>query len=103
MTVSSKGADAVLPRGLAGPGLPWIDTVGPTPPGARELETLGTGLPWLAARGPPLPALAPGGEPGTSREPIQLQKAPGRLALTVAWAREDLGGSRVASALKRDE
>jgi oligopeptide transport system substrate-binding protein len=129
VTASPKDADAVLPRGLAGPGLPWIDTVGPTPPGARELETLGTGLLWLATRDSPLADLAarqyvawvithldlggkpaslvspavPGAETVNSHEPIQLQKAPGRLGLTLAWAREDLGGSRVASALKRNE
>ena len=128
VTSSPKGADAVLPRGLAGPGLPWIDTVGPTPAGARELETLGTGLLWLATRNSPLADLAArryvawvvthldlGGKPvslvspavpgaGTvnSHAPVQLQRAPKRLRLTVAWAREDLGGARVASALKRN-
>jgi ABC-type oligopeptide transport system substrate-binding subunit len=128
-TASPKGADAVLPRGLAGPGLPWIDTVGRTPPGARELPTLGTGLLWLATRDSPLADLAarqyvawvvthldlggkpvslvspavPGAATVNSHEAVQLRRAPRRLALTVAWAREDLGGSRVAAALRRDE
>jgi oligopeptide transport system substrate-binding protein len=129
MTASPKGADAVLPRGLAGPGLPWIDTVGPTPAGARELPTFATGLLWLATRDSPLADqdarqyvawvvthLDLGGKPATlvspavpgaavvnSHEPVQLQKAPKPLALTVAWAREDLGGSRIATRLQRED
>ena len=129
MTASPKGADAVLPRGLAGPGLPWIDTVGPTPAGARELPTFATGLLWLATRDSPLADLDArqyvawvvthldlGGKPASlvspavpgaavvnSHEPVQLQKAPKPLALTIAWAREDLGGSRIAARLQRED
>jgi ABC-type oligopeptide transport system substrate-binding subunit len=129
MTASPKGADAVLPRGLAGPGLPWIDTVGPTPAGARELPTFATGLLWLATRDSPLADLDArqyvawvvthldlGGKPASlvspavpgaavvnSHEPVQLQKAPKPLALAIAWAREDLGGSRIAARLQRED
>jgi ABC-type oligopeptide transport system substrate-binding subunit len=129
MTASPKGADAVLPRGLAGPGLPWIDTVGRTPAGARELPTFATGLLWLATRDSPLADqdarqyvawvvthLDLGGKPASlvspavpgaavvnSHEPVQLQKAPTPLALTLAWAREDLGGSRIAARLQRED
>ncbi len=129
MTASPKSADAVLPRGLAGPGLPWIDTVGPTPAGARELQTFATGLLWLATRDSPLADqdarqyvawvvthLDLGGKPASlvspavpgaavvnSHEPVQLQKAPKPLALTLAWAREDLGGSRIAARLRRED
>ena len=129
MTASLKGADAVLPRGLAGPGLPWIDTVGPTPAGARELPTFATGLLWLATRDSPLADLDArqyvawvvthldlGGKPASlvspavpgaavvnSHEPVQLQKAPKPLALTVAWTHEDLGGSRIAARLQRED
>jgi oligopeptide transport system substrate-binding protein len=129
MTASPKGADAVLPRGLAGPGLPWIDTVGRTPAGARELPTFATGLLWLATRDSTLADLDArqyvawvvthldlGGKPASlvspavpgaavvnSHEPVQLQKVPKPLALTVAWAREDLGGSRIAARLKRED
>jgi hypothetical protein len=127
MTASPKGADAVLPRGLAGPGLPWIDTVGPTPAGARELQTFATGLLWLATRGSPLADLGArqyvawvvthldlGGRPASlvspavpgaavvnTHEPVQLQQAPKPLALTLAWAREDRGGSRIAARLRQ--
>lgn len=129
LSASPKGADAVLPRGLAGPGLPWIDTVGRTPPGARGLPTLATGLLWLAARDSPLADLAarryvawvvthldlghepsplvspavPGAGTVNSHEPVQLQRAPRRLALTLAWTREDRGGSAVAAALRRSD
>jgi oligopeptide transport system substrate-binding protein len=129
MTGSPKGADAVLPRGLAGPGLPWIDTVGPTPAGARELPTFATGLLWLATRDSPLADLdarqyvawvvthldlggkpaplvspaVPGAAVVNSHEPVQLKKAPKPLALTIAWAREDLGGSRIAARLQRED
>jgi oligopeptide transport system substrate-binding protein len=129
MTASPKGADAVLPRGLAGPGLPWIDTVGPTPAGTRELPTFATGLLWLATRDSPLADLdarqyvawvvthldlggkaaplvspaVPGAAVVNSHEPVQLQKAPKPLALTIAWAREDLGGSRIAARLQRED
>jgi ABC-type oligopeptide transport system substrate-binding subunit len=129
MTVSSKGADAVLPRGLAGPGLPWIDTVGPTPAGARELPTFATGLLWLATRDSSLADLdarqyvawvvthldlggkpaslvspaVPGASVVNSHEPVQLQRAPKPLALTLAWAREDVGGSRIAAGLQRED
>lgn len=129
VSASPQGADVILPRGLAGPGLPWIDTVGRTPAGARELQTLATGLLWLAARDSPLADVAarqyvawvvahldlggkapslvapavPGAETVNSHEPVQLQRAPRRLALTLAWTREDRRGSAVAMALKRND
>src|SRR5262245_28514127 len=129
MTVSPKGADAVLPRGLFAPGLPWVDTVGPTPAGARELQTLATGLLWLATKDSPLADdearqyvawvvthLDLGGKPASlvspavpgaavvnSHEPVELQGAPKPLALTVAWAREDVSGSRIAARLQQED
>jgi oligopeptide transport system substrate-binding protein len=129
MTASPKGADAVLPRGLSGPGLPWIDTVGPTPAGARELQTLASGLLWLATRdsaladqdarqyvawvvthidlgGQPASLVSPavpGAAVVNSHEPVQLQVPPRPLALTLAWAREDVGGSRIAARLQRED
>ena len=45
----------------------------------------------------------PGAAVVNSHEPVQLQKAPKPLALTVAWAREDLGGSRIAARLQRED
>ena len=50
LSTATKGADAVLPRQLAGPGLPWIDTAGPAPAGAHQLPLLATGQLWLDTR-----------------------------------------------------
>jgi oligopeptide transport system substrate-binding protein len=128
LTTSAKDADAVLPAGLAGPGLPWIDTVGPAPPGTRELPTFATGLLWLATRGSPLAELGarqyvawvvthldldavpsslispavPGADVVNSHAPVVLKTAPGPLRLSLAWAAEDAGGSRIAAALRRN-
>jgi len=128
VTASRGNVDAVLPRGLVGPGLPWIDTVGQTPKGATELSTLATGLLWFATRDSPLADLAarryaawvvthldlggnpvslvspavPGAATVNSHEPVQLRRAPGPLRLTVAWARADRGGARVVAALERN-
>lgn len=127
LTTSTQGADAVLPRGLSPPGLPWIDTAGPTPKGSIELPTLATGLVWFVTRGTPLadrgarlyaawaishldlgfapasliPPEVPGASYVNSHRPVQLQSPPSPLRLNVVWAREDLGASRVAERLRR--
>ena len=124
---ATKGVDGVLPRQLAGPGLPWIDSVG-RPTTRAELPTLATGLLWLSARRGPLrdeearryvawvvthldlgskpvslvPSAMPGAETVNSHAPVTLSSKPGPLALTLAWARPDRGGSRVAAALRRN-
>ena len=128
LSTSESGADAVLPRGLAGPGLPWVQTAAPAPTGARELPTMATGLLWLAARDSPLaddkarlyvagelsnlgvhgevplvsPAV-PGAEQVNSRKPVVVEPVSGPLKLTLAWARQDLGGSRVAARLQAND
>ncbi|HEY6836271.1 MAG TPA: ABC transporter substrate-binding protein [Gaiellaceae bacterium] len=127
LTTSAQGADAVLPRGLSPPGLPWIDTAGPTPKGSIEVPTLTTGLLWFVTRGTPLaerqarlyaawalthlnlgstpasliPPATPGAGYVNSHRPVQLESSPVPLRLNVFWAREDLGGSRVAEQLRR--
>jgi len=51
LTTQTKGADAILPRGLAPPGLPWVQTAKPpTGPGWRKLPTLAVQLLWLPQR-----------------------------------------------------
>jgi hypothetical protein len=128
LTTQSQGADAVLPRGLSPPGLPWIETAGPAPDGAIEVPTFATGLLWFVTRGTPLadpsarlyaawalthldlgsapvsliPPEIPGASFVNSHRPVQLQSTPGPLRLSVAWAREDLGGSRIAERLRRN-
>jgi ABC-type transport system substrate-binding protein len=127
LTTSTQGADAVLPRGLSPPGLPWIDTAGPPPKGSIELPTFATGLLWFVTRGTPLanpdtrlyaawvlthlnlgsaptpliPPEMPGASYVNSHRPVQLKSTPGPLRLTLAWARDDLGASRVAGRLRR--
>ena len=55
LTTSTSGVDGILPRGLAAPGFPWIETARPpTGPGWRTLQTLSVGLLWLVTRGTPL-------------------------------------------------
>jgi ABC-type oligopeptide transport system substrate-binding subunit len=128
VTASPKAADAVLPRGLAGPGLPWIDTVGRTPAGARELPTMATGLLWFATRdsqladraarqyvagavsnlglrvpAPLVSPAVPGAAQVNSHTPVIVQPGPRPLTLTLAWARQDLGGSRVAARLRAND
>jgi hypothetical protein len=126
-TTSTQGADAVLPRGLSPPGLPWIDTAGPTPKGSIEVPTLATGLLWFVTRGTALadpearlyvawalahlnlgsapasliPPEMPGASFVNSHRPVQLESTPAPLRLNVAWAREDLGATRVAERLRR--
>jgi ABC-type oligopeptide transport system substrate-binding subunit len=125
---ATKGADAVLPRQLAGPGLPWIDTAGLAPTGSRELALLATGQLWLVTRGTPLadvrarryvawvithldlgtdpaslvPPAMPGAAVVNSHAPVQLRSAPHPLSLRLAWARQDVGGSRIAAVLRRE-
>ncbi len=48
LTTKTKGADAILPRGLAPPGLPWVQTAKPpSGPGWRKLPTLSLQLLWI--------------------------------------------------------
>ena len=48
LSTSTTGADAVLPRGLAGPGLPWVQTA--TANGGRRLPLLAVELLWFVTR-----------------------------------------------------
>jgi ABC-type transport system substrate-binding protein len=126
LTRARERTDGTLPRGLAPPGLPWIDTAGPAPKGSTKLPTLATGLMWLVTRGTPLadrrkrqfiawvvthldlggpPAsLVPHEMPGAaivnSHKLVRLSGGLTPLHLTVAWARQDLGASRVAATLR---
>jgi ABC-type oligopeptide transport system substrate-binding subunit len=75
LTAQTEGADAILPRGLAPPGLPWFQTAKPpTRPGWRKLPTLSVELLWFATR----------------RQ--QLSSAGDRLILAWAVAQGDLEG-----------
>jgi oligopeptide transport system substrate-binding protein len=128
-SASTKKADTVLPSGLAGPGLPWIDTVRPAQRGAAELPMLATGLLWFVTRGTPLadkdarqyvawvvthldldtppatlvPPEMPGASTVNSHAPVLLQSAPRPLRLTLVWAQSDAAGSRIAVELRRHD
>jgi hypothetical protein len=128
LRTSTDGADAVLPHGLSPPGLPWIDTAGPTPEGSIEVPTLATGLLWFITRGTPLanpdarlyaawvfthinlssapaslvPPEMPGASYVNSHRPVQLKSTPAPMRLTLAWAQDDLGASRVVARLRRN-
>ncbi|MGB2876233.1 MAG: ABC transporter substrate-binding protein [Gaiellaceae bacterium] len=55
LTTSTKRTDGILPRGLAPPGLPWIETAKlPTGPGWKPLQTLSVQLLWIVTRRPAL-------------------------------------------------
>jgi len=55
LSTSRRGVDAILPRGLAPPGLPWIETAPPVAgPGWKPLPTLSVNLLWLVTRRPEL-------------------------------------------------
>jgi oligopeptide transport system substrate-binding protein len=124
LTSSTKGVDGILPRGLAAPGFPWIDTSGEAPAGSRELPTLTVGLLWLVTKGTPLadpnareivdsavghvgPRLAtvvPPAMPGASTiVPHGLETrihSPAALRLTLAYAEPDARAARFASRLR---
>jgi oligopeptide transport system substrate-binding protein len=124
---ASKGAAAILPRGVAAPGFPWIDTVGPAPAGSHTVPTLATGLLWFVTRGTPLadlgarqylawvlthldlggpppvlvPPAMPGAETVNSHRPVLLQSSVPPLRLTLVYAESDRSGSRIAAGLRR--
>jgi oligopeptide transport system substrate-binding protein len=128
LTTSAKDADAVLPRGVAAPGFPWIDTVDRPPADAHDLTTLATGLLWLVTRDTPLadlgtrryvawvfthldlgspptsliPTDIPGAGTVNSHAPVAVSTRPGPLQLTVAYTKQDTSGSKVVEALRRN-
>jgi hypothetical protein len=101
--------------------------VGPTPKGTIEVPTLATGLLWFVTRGTPLadpqarlyvawalthlnlgsapaplvPPEMPGASFVNSHRPVQLKATPGPLRLSLYWAQDDLGASRVVGHLRR--
>ena len=125
LTTSPRAVDGVLPRGLAPPGFPWVETAGAPPRGARRLPTLGVSLLWLVTKGTALGnadareivddaaaemrgrlgTLVPPAMPGYSvLEPnrLELRIAPPAVAfrLTLAYTRQDPRAALVAAGLK---
>jgi ABC-type oligopeptide transport system substrate-binding subunit len=124
LTTATSGVDGILPRGLAAPGFPWIDTAGEAPAGSRELPTLTVGLLWLVSKGSPLadpnareivdsgvghvgprlPTVVPPAMPGASTivtHGLETRiHSPVPLRLTLAYAVPDARAARFASRLR---
>lgn len=128
LTTSTNGVDGILPRGLAAPGFPWIETAGGAAAGSRGLPTLSVGLLWLVTRGTPLAqlnrrqwvgwavthvdfdfpvaALVPGAMPGASVIADRLwyryllSTAPPRR-LTLAYTVKDARAGPIAADIRR--
>ena len=110
-TTATKGADAILPRGLAPPGLPWVQTAKPpTGPGWMKLPTLSVQLLWTTDRGlvfPPRSPLVPKAMPGfrtitaTTGPSASLEFVP-RRPLTLAYTRQDALAPGTVTSVTRD-
>src|SRR6476619_3699444 len=127
LSTATTGAEAVLPRQLAGPGLPWIDTAGRPPARSDQLQMLATGQVWFDTHKPPLndlgtrqyvafvithvnlgtdpvsfvPPAMPGASIVNSHARVNAQSNPRRVRLRVAWAQQDVGAARLAAVLRR--
>jgi len=121
MTTETKGADAILPRGLAPPGLPWVQTAKPpSGPGWTRLPTLSVQLLWFVTNRPPVanaldraaighavgdaslndlvPLAMPGHDVVTSKALVargSLRREP----LTLAYTAQDARGRATAQAI----
>jgi ABC-type oligopeptide transport system substrate-binding subunit len=118
LTTQTKGVDAILPRGLSPPGLPWVQTAKqrPTGRGWRMLPTLAVQMVWLSSKLSPAQRVAivdalPQGPPGIDE--LIPQAIPGhgaiarnaditaggtpRGAFTVAYATDDAFGRVIAN------
>ncbi|HET7759749.1 MAG TPA: ABC transporter substrate-binding protein [Gaiellaceae bacterium] len=98
----TRGADVVLPRGLAAPGLPWVQT--PVAPTGRRLPLLAVELLWLVTRNdrpalaaavgdPTLNRLVPQAMPGhdviTAGHPLASPSRPAPQTLRLAYTAQD--------------
>ena len=125
LTAEAKGADAILPRGTAAPGLPWIETARPpSGPGWTALPTLSVHLLWLITHRPALAdpvvradvasivgdsgldVLVPDAMPGRSTITAGLvPTVPARSTgqnLTLGYTTQDPEGEATALQLSRD-
>jgi ABC-type oligopeptide transport system substrate-binding subunit len=111
LTTQTKGADAILPRGTAPPGLPWVQTAKPpTGPGWRKLPTLSVQLLWstdkqlgLPATSPLVPKAMPGFETITATTgPSVSQEFVPRRPLTLAYTEQDALAPETIRSVTRD-
>jgi ABC-type transport system substrate-binding protein len=109
LATRTKGADVILPRGLAPPGLPWVQTAKP-PAGAgwRKLRTLSLQLLWILndrTSISPKVELVPKAMPGydetiPTRSNPRSDVFPSRR-LRLAFARQDALAGRGIALVKR--
>ena len=111
LTTATKGADAILPRGLAPPGLPWVQTAKPpTGPGWKTLPTLSLQLLWSRNHDVVLQertSLVPRATPGfsaitTTKEPsASIEFVPHR-PVTLAYTAQDALASGARRSVSRE-
>ncbi len=122
LTTSSEGVDGILPRGLAAPGFPWVET-DRRRSGSRALPTLSLELLWLVTRGSrladpgfrqevqssiaglgSLPTFVPRAMPGAAtvvpEGPTVTVFSPLPLQLTLAYTDQDARAPRLAARLR---
>jgi oligopeptide transport system substrate-binding protein len=125
LVTSTSNVDGILPRGVAAPGFPWVQTsasrAGPA------LDTLAVELLWFVTRGTQLtdagarrylawvlthldlgsapvsliPKSIPGASIVNSHRPVNIPSASQPLRLTLAYTTEDVQAVRIAAALRR--
>jgi hypothetical protein len=109
LTTKTKGADAILPRGLNPPGLPWVQTAKPPlGPGWRRLPTLAVQLVWVlnqSARLSSATGLVSRVTPGYDQivpkgAHVELQVI-GRRRLRLVYSKEDALAGRAIAQLRR--
>ena len=111
LTTRTNGADVILPRGLAPPGLPWVQTAKPpTGAGWKKLSTLALQLLWSRNREIVLPAttsLVPRSMPGYSA--ITATKGPSasiefvpHRRVTLAYTAQDALAPEALSSVSRE-
>ena len=122
---SKSAVDGVLPRGVAAPGFPWVQT-SPSRQGPA-LDTLAVELLWFVTRGTQLsdpdtrrylawllthldlgsgpvsliPKSIPGASIVNSHRPVSVPTTTRPLRLTLAYTTEDVQAVRIAAALRR--
>jgi oligopeptide transport system substrate-binding protein len=122
---STSNVDGILPRGVAAPGFPWVQT-SPSRAGPA-LDTLAVELLWFVTRGTQLtdagtrrylawllthldlgsapvsliPKSIPGASIVNSRRAVSVPTAAHPLRLTLAYTTEDVQAVRIAAALRR--
>ncbi|MGZ4318394.1 MAG: ABC transporter substrate-binding protein, partial [Gaiellaceae bacterium] len=110
LTTQTKGADAILPRGTAPPGLPWVQTAKPPAGGGwTTLPTLSLQLLWSTDKKIEIPArgfLVPPAMPGfraitlAGNDSVSVLSVP-RRPLTLAYTTQDALATPIIESVAR--